>query len=133
MKKSTKSMFTAFAAATALAAFGLNTAFAATIKDGVYTSEQAQAGEPIFQSRCSSCHNADFYKNALSNRNNQPLLFLFEEILGTMPADNPGSLMDDEYEKIVAHILSITGFPAGEKPLNYADGSMGNISIVRPE
>ncbi|MEX2335005.1 MAG: c-type cytochrome, partial [Pseudohongiella sp.] len=79
-----------------------------TIEDGVYTVEQAETGKPLFEQRCSACHNADFYHGTLSNRNNQPLAYLFEEILVTMPADMPGSLMDAEYEAILAHILQLT-------------------------
>lgn len=104
-----------------------------TIEDGVYTVEQAEAGQPLFEQRCSSCHNADFYRGTLSNRNNQPLAYLFEEILVTMPMDMPGSLMDAEYESILAHILQLTGFPAGEAPLDYASGTMHTVNIVPPE
>lgn len=104
-----------------------------TIEDGVYTAEQAEAGQPLFEERCSACHNADFYRGTLSNRNNQPLAYLFEEILVTMPADMPGSLMDAEYEAILAHILQLTGFPAGDAPLDYASGSMHTVNIVPPK
>lgn len=104
-----------------------------TIEDGVYTTEQAEAGQPLFEQRCSACHNADFYRGTLSNRNNQPLAYLFEEILVTMPADMPGSLMDAEYEAILAHILQLTGFPAGEEPLDYAGGTMHTVNIVPPK
>jgi mono/diheme cytochrome c family protein len=133
MKKSTMSMLSVVATLAALAAFSLSAAQAATIKDGVYTAEQAEAGQAIYERRCGACHSVDFYKTTFANRNNQPLLFMFEEILGTMPADMPGSLMDDEYEKVLAHILSITGFPAGDAPLSYSNGSMANIAIVRPD
>lgn len=104
-----------------------------TIKDGVYTAEQAETGKALYEQRCSACHNADFYRGTLSNRNNQPLAYLFEEILVTMPADMPGSLMDSEYEAILAHILQLTGFPEGEEPLDYAGGTMHTVNIVPPE
>lgn len=103
-----------------------------TILDGVYTEEQAALGQPIFEQRCSSCHNADFYENSLSNRNNQPLAYLFEEILVNMPADMPSSLMDHEYEQVLAYILSLVGYPAGEEELSYASGTMFDIKIAPP-
>jgi hypothetical protein len=49
-----------------------------------------------------------------------------------MPADTPGSLMDSEYEVVFAHILSLAGYPAGDTELNYANGSMGEVTIVPP-
>jgi mono/diheme cytochrome c family protein len=104
-----------------------------TIEDGVYTVEQAEAGKPLFEQRCSACHNADFYRGSLSNRNNQPLAYMFEEILVTMPADMPGSLMDAEYEAILAHILQLTGYPAGDAPLDYNSGTMHTVNIIPPK
>mgnify|MGYP004454665425 CR=1 FL=1 len=132
MNKFKFGMLSVVSAVGAVAAFGLS-AQPKTIADGVYTEEQAAAGQPIFEERCSACHNADFYKTALSNRNNQPLVFLFEEILGTMPMDMPGSLMDEDYQNVLAHILQITGFPAGEEPLDYYGGSMETVVIIPPE
>lgn len=131
MSKVRFSMLSAMTASVVAAAFSLS-AMAATIEDGVYTAEQAEAGKEVFERRCSACHNADFYRVSLANRNGQPLTWMFEEILGTMPADMPGSLSDAEYESILAHILELTGFPAGEKPLDYASGSMDGISVVPP-
>lgn len=104
----------------------------ATVKDGVYTVEQAAAGKELYDQRCGACHNVDFYRNSFRNRNNQQLQFMFEEILVSMPADTPGSLMDSEYEVVFAHIMSLVGYPAGEVELNYANGSMADISIVPP-
>src|SRR5690554_6725534 len=125
-------MMSAVTTTMAAVAFSISSAMAATLEDGVYTAEQAEAGKEVFERRCSACHNADFYRVSLANRNGQPLTWMFEEILGTMPADMPGSLSDAEYESILAHILELTGFPAGEKPLDYASGSMDGISVVPP-
>jgi len=49
--------------------------------------------------------------------------------MGTMPADNPGSLMLEEYTDVIAYILSENGFPAGEVMLD-PDNGMENINIV---
>ena len=102
-----------------------------TLNDGIYTAEQAAAGKPLFDQNCSSCHNADFYKTTLNSYNNQPLLYMFEAIMAGMPADKPGALMDSEYEDIVAHILMLIGFPAGEQRLTYVGDTMKNTKVVR--
>lgn len=132
MKMVKNSVFSMLAASAALLAVSCASAQPATIKDGAYTAEQAESGKELYERRCGACHNVDFYRTTFSNRNNQPLQVLFEEILVNMPADNPGSLMDSEYEAILAHVLSLVGYAAGEQELNYASGTMGDILIVPP-
>lgn len=127
-----RSVMTMAVAAAAVVAVNWASAQTGTIKDGVYTEEQAAAGKEIFERRCGACHNVDFYRTTLTNRNNQPLQYLFEDIIVNMPADMPGSLMDSEYETILAHILSLVGYPAGDEALDYASGNMGNVVIVPP-
>lgn len=102
-----------------------------TLKDGVYTAEQAQNGQAIFEGTCKTCHDMKFYQNTLRSWNSQPLLYLWETIMGTMPADNPGSLGFDEYTNVLAYILSSNGFPAGDVALD-PDQGMDAISIVAP-
>ena len=72
-----------------------------------------------------------FYRDTLRSWNNQPLLYLWESIMGTMPADNPGSLMFEEYTDVIAYILSENGFPTGDVKLD-PDNGMGDIAIVAP-
>lgn len=132
MKMVKNSVWSMLAASAAVLAVSCATAQPATIKDGAYTAEQAESGKAIYERRCGACHNADFYRTAFSNRNNQALEVMFEEILVTMPADMPGSLMDSEYESVLAHILSLVGYPAGDQELSYASGTMGSILIVPP-
>ena len=102
-----------------------------TLNDGVFTVEQAKAGEMVYEASCKTCHDMKFYQNTLKSWNSQPLMYLWETIMGTMPADNPGSMMFEEYTDVLAYILSEAGFPAGEVPLDHNQG-MDTISIVSP-
>jgi len=102
-----------------------------TVADGVFTQDQVQAGKAVYDAQCKTCHNMRFYTDALRSWNNQPLLYLWENILGTMPADNPGSLMYEEYTNVLAYILNEHDFPTGETELN-PDVNMGAIKIVAP-
>lgn len=118
----------------AIIGFGLSACAIAedkTISDGVYTQAQADAGKLVYDSSCKNCHNMRFYRDLLKSWNNQPLLYLWENIMGTMPADNPGSLMLDEYTDVIAYILSENDFPAGEHTLD-PDNGMEAISIQAP-
>ena len=102
-----------------------------TLNDGVFTADQAKAGERVYESSCKTCHDMKFYENTLKSWNSQPLVYLWETIMGTMPADNPGSMLFEEYTDVLAYILSEAGFPAGEIPLNHDEG-MDVINIVPP-
>jgi len=102
-----------------------------TVNDGVFTEAQATSGQVVYDAQCKTCHNMRFYRDTLRSWNNQPLLYLWESIMGTMPADNPGSLMFEEYTNVIAYILQEQGFPAGESELNPDEG-MDSISIVSP-
>ena len=77
-----------------------------TVKDGVFTDAQVSSGQVVYDAQCKTCHNMRFYRDTLRSWNNQPLLYLWESIMGTMPADNPGSLMFEEYTDVIAYILS---------------------------
>jgi hypothetical protein len=72
-----------------------------------------------------------FYRDTLKSWNNQPLIYLWETIMGTMPADNPGSLLLEEYTDVIAYILSENGFPAGDMKLD-PDNGMDVIHILSP-
>ena len=102
-----------------------------TVNDGVFTAAQVTSGQVVYDSQCKTCHNMRFYRDTLKSWNNQPLLYLWESIMGTMPADNPGSLMFEEYTDVIAYILSENGFPVGESMLD-PDNGMDAISIIAP-
>ncbi len=102
-----------------------------TVNDGVFTEGQVSAGQAVYDSQCKNCHNMRFYRDTLRSWSNQPLLYLWENIMGTMPADNPGSLMYEEYTDVIAYILHENGFPAGEATLD-PDNGMDKIKIVSP-
>ena len=102
-----------------------------TVKDGVFTEAQVASGQIVYDSQCKTSHNMQFYRDTLRSWNNQPLLWLWESIMGTMPADNPGSLMLEEYTDVIAYILSENGFPTGDNELD-PDNGMEQISILPP-
>jgi len=101
-----------------------------TVNDGVFTAAQVQSGEMVYDSSCKTCHDMRFYRDTLKSWNNQPLLWLWETVMGTMPADNPGSLGLDEYTDVLAYILSENGFPTGETKL--VEASMEDIKLLSP-
>ena len=46
----------------------------------------------------------------------------------SMPLDNPGSLSRAQNADVVAHMLSVGGYPAGSSPL---EGQAGVLSAIK--
>ena len=102
-----------------------------TVADGVFTDAQAESGKAVYDSTCSACHRMQEYRQVLRAFQNNSVMVLWDLLVSSMPADNPGSLADSEYTDIIAYILSEQGFPAGDQPLDPYNG-MGEIKIVTP-
>src|SRR2546426_5817548 len=86
---------------------------------GVYTDAQAMRGKVLFETHCSECHEAgppsgDRFMRAWSGTD---LIGLFNKMKSSMPADAPSSLDDDIYLDIVAYMLQVNAFPAGNNEL----------------
>jgi|TARA_B100000315_G_C14434503_1_gene521740 hypothetical protein len=128
--KNSKSVF---AVALILLIWFVSTSYAQTktIKDGVFTEAQVEAGQNAYEANCNVCHNIKFYRDIWKGWIDKPLLNFWYTIVAEMPADNPGSLLDAEYTYIVANILSEMGFPSGDTVLDPNNG-MGQINIVSP-
>jgi mono/diheme cytochrome c family protein len=86
---------------------------------GIYSAEQAIRGKKEFYSYCASCHDEQIFKNSIKQRKGQPVVYLFEEIITTMPMNAPGFLRDEYYEDIFAYILESAGLPVGTTDLTY--------------
>ena len=109
-----------------------------TIWDGVYNEAQAARGEQLYAAHCSRCHGntlagmeaapaltgTTFY----SNWEGETLQALFDRIRTSMPPDKPGSVSRAQIADILAHVLRVGGFPAGQMPLD-AQGPLAAIAI----
>jgi len=96
-----------------------------SVKDGVYTQEQAKRGEPLYKEQCAACHGDDLMGSgpmpplAGSDfaKNWKNLGDLFDKIHQSMPASAPGSLSDAQTADIIAYMLSVGKYPAGSTEL----------------
>ncbi len=102
-----------------------------TVRDGVFSQAQVDAGALVYENSCKNCHDMRFYNTTLRAWENRPVLDFWYSIIGQMPADNPGSLTDNEYTDVIAYILSESGFPAGNRTMDPNNG-MDRINIVSP-
>ena len=106
-----------------------------TVRDGVFTSEQAERGARVFGTICTNCHEiAEFTGPGayLEDVEGKPLWETFELVSSEMPEDDPGSLRPEEYAAVLAYIFSIYGVPSGEAELAADQASLEAITIVRP-
>jgi hypothetical protein len=104
---------------------------ATSITDGVFTSNQASAGEETFQKACTFCHSAsEFSGGRFTLRwNGLTAGDIFDVVSTQMPEGNPGSLRPTEYASIVAYFLSLNGYPAGENILPADLSALQNVKI----
>ena len=107
-----------------------------TVWDGVYTTEESERGQMAFEANCAGCHGAEdgrqpgagFTGTAFMERwREYNLGSLFGLIRDTMPRDTPARLSDRTYLDIVARILAVNSFPAGDEEL--AVETLGGIQI----
>jgi mono/diheme cytochrome c family protein len=106
---------------------------------GVYTDAQAKRGEATSNRVCASCHGADFGGGEagpalvglefLGDWNMQSLGDLFDRIHSTMPGDAPGSLSLQDTADLIARVLQLNRFPAGEKELPTDMNALNQIKI----
>src|SRR5438067_2615071 len=108
-----------------------------TVADGVYTDAQAARGATVYEASCAGCHRADLggaTGPALRDQRftrqfaGKELKALFTKAARTMPRNAPGTLGDNAYLDVVAHLLKENGFPSGSQELS-AD-ALDGIRIV---
>ena len=110
-----------------------------TVWDGVYTKAQATRGQTAYAEECMKCHGENLGggeagpplagKEFLEKWNGKTAGNLFGEIRKTMPSDDPGNLSSRQYADLVAYILSVNEFPAGQKELEREMAALDEIRI----
>src|SRR4051794_3273242 len=103
---------------------------AKSVADGVYTDAQAARGAMVYDAACAGCHRADLggaSGPALRDERfarqfaGKDLKTLYTKTATTMPRGAPGSLGDNVYLDLIAHLLKENGFRPGSHELT-ADG-----------
>lgn len=111
-----------------------------TLTQGVYTRPQAIRGQAVYAERCASCHGAtlggaqapplagDEFIRVWGG----PVSELVNKIAHTMPAKDPGTLTRQQVADIVAYMLQVGKFPAGQTELGTDDAALKAIAIPSP-
>lgn len=101
-----------------------------SIADGVYTEEQAAAGETLYAEHCLICHDTKYFRPVLKRWDGQPISMMYLILSTSMPESNPASLRQEEYTDILAYILSLSRYPAGDTPLSSDDAALERLLVA---
>lgn len=105
-----------------------------TSMDGIYTSQQAERGEPLFGDLCQRCHSVQEFTGRSFDAiwNGVPAAALYARIANTMPLDQPGSLSIAQVTNLMAYILKENGNPEGNIPLAGDMDRLMTITLAQP-
>jgi mono/diheme cytochrome c family protein len=104
---------------------------ARSIRDGVYTTSQAERGRQRFHEICIACHTVSEHtgKRFMVKWADTTLGDLFGVMSKTMPEGDPGSLEPADYAAIIAFILNESGYQEGRNELPPDLGVLKSIRI----
>jgi S-disulfanyl-L-cysteine oxidoreductase SoxD len=114
-----------------------------SVRDGVYTEEQAKRGEPLYRKECASCH-GDMLTGGesapplsggafLANWNGLTVGDLFDRIRKTMPLTAPGRITRQQDADILSFMLSVNKFPPGKTELYRQSEMLKEIRFESPK
>jgi mono/diheme cytochrome c family protein len=109
---------------------------------GLYNEAQAGRGEELYRQNCSICHGARLQGTPAAPLTGEAFRGRWEDgkhtlddlyyiIRSLMPNNAPGSLSKAQYADVVAYILKINNYPAGEAELVPKAASMKAV-ILQP-
>jgi quinoprotein glucose dehydrogenase len=114
---------------------------ARSVKDGVYTAEQAKRGESLYGDACAACHDPKLIggigpalagKDFISAWKDKTVGDVFTKIKIEMPLTAPGTLSADQTADVVSFILSANQFPAGATALPTDPAPLNDIHLAEP-
>jgi S-disulfanyl-L-cysteine oxidoreductase SoxD len=106
----------------------------------VYTEAQAMRGERLYEQYCTACHGARLQGNpaaplvgaVFESRwadGQHTLDDLFYIVRTQMPYNAPGSLAKQQYADVVAYVLKMNGYVAGEAELTPSAAALKKITL----
>jgi mono/diheme cytochrome c family protein len=104
-----------------------------------YTEEQGTRGEAASTKSCAVCHGEQLKGDLapplqgddfLKGWSDKTAGALFDKIITTMPANEPGTMSDQQSADLVAYILKLNHFPAGQEPLPRDPAALNAILLA---
>jgi cytochrome c len=129
MNQKIRSLAASFIALAIFSIFSVTSADPRTVNEGVYTKDQAKVGEGLYEAQCILCHDKKYFRPVLKRWEGQPINVLYTVMSTSMPESNPGFLSEKEYVDILAYILSLSRYAAGDTELDYNDGALSEVMV----
>jgi mono/diheme cytochrome c family protein len=112
-----------------------------SVWQGVYSREQSNRGKAQYEAHCAVCHGATLNGSDtapelnggtfVANWDGLSVGDLFTRIRTTMPANDPGSLSDEVVTDVIAYLLMVNHFPAGNRELLKDPVSLKQVGITK--
>jgi len=102
-----------------------------TTNDAVYSKAQAKVGEQLYKDQCLICHDKKYFRPVFKAWDGQSLGVFNTVMSASMPESNPGALPQKDYVDILAYILSLNRYPAGDGDLSDKNGELSEITIAQ--
>ncbi len=102
-----------------------------TFDSGFYSVEQAARGRESFVIICQECHSSSEFRgdDFEWTWRRQTVWNFYRELIQTMPEDSPGLLSDQTYADVIAYILQINEYSAGDSELTATEEAMDVIAL----
>ena len=111
-----------------------------TIWDGVYTEDQGERGQRVYEQECAQCHLDDLMGDGIAPALIGSSFFfrwsdlsvgdMYVAIRTTMPQGAPASLSPAGYADISAYLLQMNKVPAGDTELPTDMDDLNDITIT---
>lgn len=98
-----------------------------SVRDGVYTEEQAKRGEKVYVQQCAACHGADLTgmtpfppltgQAFATSWSGSTLDTIVDRLQTTMPPDDPKQVTRQQHVDVLAFLLKMNSLPAGTSEL----------------
>jgi S-disulfanyl-L-cysteine oxidoreductase SoxD len=99
-----------------------------SVLDGIYTDAQAKRGDKVFADTCATCHGPKLEGTStggptlagpdfINGWKDMSAGALLNKIAMDMPSNAPGTLTPEQYADVMAYVLSVNKYPAGQTEL----------------
>jgi len=110
---------------------------------GSYSDAQVMSGESLYATQCAACHGVDLTgvpdlfpaligDMFIESWQERSVGDLFQSVLVTMPALDPGSLTPEQSADVIAYLLNTSGYPSGTDDLTTDQDVLNAIPIGTP-
>jgi mono/diheme cytochrome c family protein len=114
-----------------------------SVLDGIYTAAQAERGKAVYAMNCAGCHGDKLEggtsgptlsgKDFTSGYQDGNASALYNKISMDMPSSAPGSLNPEQYADVMALVLSVNKYPAGQTEIPKDGAGLKAVKMAAPK